>query len=76
MILPGGRGRLLSAEDREKLRQLVPEFATKVLLPYAEKQILTLTELVRYSPLSFILKLKLLLLRLENHFCMLFLGDC
>ncbi|KAF4524659.1 hypothetical protein B566_EDAN012241, partial [Ephemera danica] len=42
----GSRGRLLSAEDREKLRQLVPEFATKVLLPYAEKQIHTLTELV------------------------------
>lgn len=42
----GNRGKYLSVADREKLRQLIPEFATKVLLPYAEKQIHTLTELV------------------------------
>ncbi|XP_059476343.1 trafficking protein particle complex subunit 8 [Neocloeon triangulifer] len=45
-VVPGCRGKYLSAEDREKLRQLIPEFAVKVLLPYAEKQIHTLTELV------------------------------
>ncbi|CAB3370693.1 Hypothetical predicted protein [Cloeon dipterum] len=45
-VLAGVRGKHLSAEDREKLRQLIPDFATRVLLPYAEKQIHTLTELV------------------------------
>jgi hypothetical protein len=46
--LVGNRGKYLSVADREKLRQLIPEFATKVLLPYAEKQIHTLTELVGF----------------------------
>jgi len=44
--LVGNIGKYLSLEHEEMLRKLIPEFATKVLLPYAGKQIHTLTKLV------------------------------